>query len=68
MKKIEFTNLKKAVEHGRQFGGWIFHSVNEDISIWYDAKHYTQTAILMDTPTSGSISPWKSFDANDSVD
>lgn len=62
MKKIEFINLEMAVDHGRMFGGWIFHNEKENISIWYDAAIYTMTMILNDTPTSGSIKPWRHFE------
>ncbi|WP_080845591.1 hypothetical protein [Cytobacillus gottheilii] len=61
MKKIEFTHLQLAVNHGEQFGGWIFHNEQENITIWYDAADYTLTSILHDSPTSGSIKPWRHY-------
>lgn len=62
MKKIEFTSLSLAVEHGSKFGGWIFVSNDQNIIIWYNAEHYTPSTILKDVPCSGSIKPWRIFE------
>lgn len=65
MKKIEFTTLQMAVDHAKQFGGWIFHNENENISIWYDASIYTMTMILNDSPGSGTVGMWSQFEKID---
>jgi hypothetical protein len=62
MKKIEFASLKETVEYAKKWGGWIFHSKENNISIWYDAAVYTISVILKDSPTDGRIDTWTYFE------
>lgn len=62
MKKIEFITLLMAVAHAKNYGGWIFHNEKENVSVWYDATHYTLSKILTDSKGSGQIRTWSYFE------
>lgn len=58
MISCEFETVALAVDHAKQFGGWLFYRRADGHTFWYDAAKVTMTQILQQSDGTGLVGTW----------